>query len=814
MPGGEAGERVNARVDALRERATGAPENDGPSELRRDATRLWAALGLVVTIWLAAAGRWIISDTVVPWDSKNQFYAFFRFLASAIHSGASPFWNPYHYGGHPAVADPQSLIFAPLFVLWALVDEAPSLRAFDLLVYAHLLIGGLAMAAIGMRARWPIAACVMAAAIFMFGGAAAGRLQHTGIIVSYGFFPLALLLLQLALERRSPAIAAAFAVVASALFLGRNQVALLLSAVLVAVAIASVAVAEQPLRYLRSRAGVFVTIAIIGFALVAVPVLLTLQFAALSNRPEIPLDDALKGSLYPATLAQLMVADIFGSHAQYFGPGWQTIPDLAYTDDSFNYIFVGSIPILLLLWFGFAGGGAFRRGSRWVTAVLVAALLYALGRYTPAFSWAFEWVPGIDEFRRPVDANFVFVAALALLAGHLLADYVRAGMPRQRLTANLAAGGCALAMLGLGILFLERSGHIGFGLFEIVKTAPLPIGVIAMIASARTPRARTVVAAIVAMLAVADLMWWNVAFRLNAQSRSEYAALDHPDLADTEVLNVLDRAIDERRKAGERPRIEVVGLGGPWQNLAMVRGFEATNGYNPLRIGAYDRLVSPGEANWLIGMREFPPSFDSYDCALARALGLEFVVLDRPIEEVPHLARRPVADLLMPGPKAWIYRLRDPSPRIEFTRRIEVADTDATGAGGQLRASPSPDRVLIDDETPPLHRYDLTAGSISAGRARMVAWRPDRVEIETDSMLGGLLALHDIWYPGWVAEIDGVRAPILRADVLFRALETPPGQHRVIFRFAPFEIANLRAALKLVLHGRDSEGEFIGRNHD
>src|SRR5262249_50809177 len=155
------------------------------------------ALAIAALIWLAAASRWILSDAVVPWDSKNQFYAFFRFLAGAIHSGATPFWNPYHYGGHPAVADPQSLIFAPLFVLWPLVDESPPLRPSDLTVYAPLLIGGLAMAAIGWRARWPLAACVLAAALFMFGGAAAGRLQHTGIVICYGLFPLALLLLQL-----------------------------------------------------------------------------------------------------------------------------------------------------------------------------------------------------------------------------------------------------------------------------------------------------------------------------------------------------------------------------------------------------------------------------------------------------------------------------------------------------------------------------------------------------------------------------------------------------------------------------------------
>ena len=62
-----------------------------------------------------------------------------------------------------------------------------------------------------------------------------------------------------------------------------------------------------------------------------------------------------------------------------------------------------------------------------------------------------------------------------------------------------------------------------------------------------------------------------------------------------------------------------------------------------------------------------------------------------------------------------------------------------------------------------------------------------------------MLALHDIYYPGWVAEIDGERVPILRADVLFRGLEVPAGRHRVQFHFAPFALDNLRDALKFVL---------------
>ena len=393
-----------------------------------------AAGGVIGAVWLAAMSWRISIDVVAPWDSKNQFYAFFRFLAAAVHSGSTPFWNPYHYGGHPSIADPQSLIFAPAFVLWALFDAAPSMRAFDLIVYGHLLVGGLAICAIGWRAGWPPAACVLAAVIFMFGAGASSRLQHTGVILTYALFPLALLLLQLALQRRSIPIAVAFAFVAAALALGRNQIALLFCFVLLAVAVSEIVMADKPGRYLAERAPVFATIAIAGIVLVAAPALLTMQFAALSNRPHVVFERALEASLYPPNLATLVVPDIFGSHRfPPWGPNYETVPEVAAVDESFNYLFVGSVPIVLLLWLGVIGGGMWRRGRVLVSATLVLALLYMLGRYTPLFPWAFDWVPGVNFFRRPLDGSFVFLAALAILAGNLLTDYIRDGLPRRNI---------------------------------------------------------------------------------------------------------------------------------------------------------------------------------------------------------------------------------------------------------------------------------------------------------------------------------------------------------------------------------------------
>jgi uncharacterized membrane protein YfhO len=47
--------------------------------------------------------------------------------------------------------------------------------------------------------------------------------------------------------------------------------------------------------------------------------------------------------------------------------------------------------------------------------------------------------------------------------------------------------------------------------------------------------------------------------------------------------------------------------------------------------------------------------------------------------------------------------------------------------------------------------------------------------------------LNDVWHPWWTATVDGQPADILKANVLFRAVEVTPGRHRVRFEFKPVE---------------------------
>lgn len=754
---------------------------------------------LVTAIWAMALSRWIVDDVTVPWDAKNQFYAFFRFLAESLHAGTTVFWNPYHFGGHPSIADPQSLIFQPAFLAWAWLDPQPTMLAFDVIVFSHLLAGAIGIVGIGHRQGWPAAASATAAAIFMLGGPAAARLNHTGIIVCYGLLPCALLALDIALDKRSWIAGVAFAAIASVIVLGRNQVALLLCLLLAAAGAGHILRADRRWSWLKSRTALLAAIGAIATALSAVPLLLTLQLATLSNRPAASLAEALDSSLHPASLASLASANVFGAHVAnfgYWGPNYMTVPAVAATDDSFNYMFVGAVPVLCVMVLGLACGWLFKAGHRFWSVVLAASLAFSFGRYTPLFPWVFEYVPGFAYFRRPIDGIFVANIAIAMLTGGLLATYSRGGALKVGTGAAVAAAVAVAGVIAAAASVASVTGHTWRTLGDIgVALAIVTAGGGLLWAAARFQR-RMQATGVIAALAVGQLVAWNAACRLNAEAGSYYRVLEQASAEDVEALEVLTHELDVRHREGARPRVEIIGLGGAWQNLAMVQHLEVTNGYNPLRIGIYDRYVTPGEANAAADARKFPATFSNYDCALARALGLEYLVLDRPLEALKGLQRIPKAEALFAGPKIWIYRLAGAQPRVKFTSNVEITDLDATTVGGALRHEPRLELAMIDDDTPPRHILPAAlAGNAPGYRPRIASWKPGRIEIDVDTAVAGVVVLNDIYYPGWIAEIDGEAVPVLRADVLFRAVEVPAGRHRVVFRFAPLSLQNLGAAL-------------------
>lgn len=789
---------------------------------------LYACGGLALFV-VVAASIWGLTGAVVPWDSKNQFYPMFRFLAEAFQRNEIPLWNPYQFSGNPTAADPQSLLFTPTLGLFAWLDPHASLTAFDLLVFGHLAAGGFGVIALARRRGWAPAAAVLTALIYVFGGSASARLQHTGMIISYGWFPLAFWSLESMLARNDWRRGVLFGLCAGVMALGRDQVAFLFCLFLIANVLWHGVRAGRPLDYLKERWAPLLAAAMVGGGLLAIPALLTMQFLGDSNRPSIGYATAITGSLHPLNFITLLAPDFFGSIERsydYWGPGsWGmtgALPD--HTDRSMDYLFVGTLPVVLMLWHGLGGGRFFARGGRFFLGAFVFAILYALGRFTPFFSFAYDHLPGVRLYRRPADATFLFNVCMAFLSGFLLNRYIAEGLPRpfQRFPRRIGhalphiAGLTVVSLLIAGLHFVWLKGRLASST-EAMALPALWAGIcIVVLARSQSSQRRALAAAILVAATGVQLIERNIGSFLNSESARHYALLQNPNAEDKPALEFLEREIAVQRAAGNRPRIEILGLSGAWQNASMIYGFENTLGYNPLRIADYEQLVGPGENGFDVPSRNYPGTFQSYSGKLASLLGLQYLMLDEPLGKMPRRFPRPSATQVFASAKRYIYRLGRTAPRTYIAHAIMPADVQSVV---KMKALPDFDctrEALVDPAflalVPPAvaHIYRPPSGELgpvssevpcdaSAEKVAILNYEDNEVTLSVNAMRAGVVVLHDLFYPGWQVFVDGERKPLLRANLLFRGVETTPGKHIVKFVYRPFSLENLLAAA----HGVD-----------
>jgi len=779
------------------------------------------ALGLVLAVWSLAAAVWPLTGSVVPWDSKNQFYPTLRYLGAALSSGELPLWNPYHFGGHPSAADPQSLLFTPTMLLFGWLAPQSSMELFDLVVFSHFLPGALAFIPLFRRRGWHWSGAAAAALVFMLGGSASARLQHTGIILSYGFFPLALWLLEEALDRRSYRYGVLFAVSATLMVIGRDQVAFLCALTLIGAAAHRIWSSPRRFAYVRSRLGLLLTMALIGGILLAVPVILTMQFLATSTRPSFGFGVAAMGSLPPESLATVLFGNIFGSLRwtyDYWGPDWHSLSEGTWTDRATNYLFIGTIPALFLLWHGIAGGRIFAREFRFFLIVGLLALFYALGRYTPGFEVIFDHLPGVNLYRRPADATFLINIALALSSGYLVHRYVMEGTPiwgeaalgRLRIALPALAVSLVFAAIGSGIAFAIEGGHVLSALSEAGGSLVAAALVMALaVKLGGSAYRREALAAALVVLTGTELIGRHAASALNAEPAERYTVFTKLPPEQLQGLQILKRELAERHRQGEYPRVEILGLAGSWQNASMVLEIEDIIGYNPLRLADYERAIGPGENAEDPNLRQFPATFRGYECELAGLLGLDYLVLDRPVQKLPrHFPRLADAEVVYGTGKMWIYRLNTSGRRAYVAHHVQVVDSEAVVGADELPDFDRETEALIDQESMPLlkaHYAPLRPGMRKpASQVKIVSYRRNSVTLDVESAERGVLVLHDIYYPGWEARIDGERRPVLRANLLFRGVEVPAGKHRVEFEFRPLSLENLVAAASDLVETEDA----------
>lgn len=99
-------------------------------------------------------------------------------------------------------------------------------------------------------------------------------------------------------------------------------------------------------------------------------------------------------------------------------------------------------------------------------------------------------------------------------------------------------------------------------------------------------------------------------------------------------------------------------------------------------------------------------------------------------------------------------------------------------------------RVLISDvaslPNPPTDRVDNA--SIPKYGISVISYRPNETIWKVVTDRDGYMFNSDAYYPGWRAYIDNRPTDLYRANVAFRAVYVPQGEHTLVFRYEPLSI--------------------------
>jgi hypothetical protein len=186
---------------------------------------------------------------------------------------------------------------------------------------------------------------------------------------------------------------------------------------------------------------------------------------------------------------------------------------------------------------------------------------------------------------------------------------------------------------------------------------------------------------------------------------------------------------------------------------------------------------------------------------------------DMRLRPVPKSADAYPLTLLRSDSGAQIYEFRDPLPRVSVFHAISHAADEA----GALRLMTDPaldirHTAVVESDDPRLGGIrQPPSGTADAGRIDV--YTANRVQTTVTTSVPSLVMLNDTNFPGWRAAIDGVPAPIIATDDIFRGVIVGAGTHTIVYRYAPssFSFGAMLSSLSLAAIGAGAILPLVGR---
>lgn len=684
-------------------------------------------------------------------DQAAMDYPWYNYLASSLHSGHIPLWDPYSQGGRSFVGESATGAFSPIRWTATLLlskDGAISSRSMQVIfVFLHGLAAILMFALIRTMGLSRFAA--------LFGGLCfslagyAGNVLWFDMVESIIWLPLVFLFQLKAFQAESRSRRICYALI-SGLGIGMAELGgrmhiVILDALLVIAAGIYYGVSNREDSRKESRkekwlsAGLVVgVIGICSFAASALQLIPSIEWAREVNR-WIGAPVAVPGA------SKIPYA--------YLNQGYS--PRALF---SFLFPFIDSGPGELNPFFGvlpfcLAFIGVWKNwGNRWVrflTGVAVIGFLYSMGGYFFVHRIAYLVVPYIWLVRDP--SRFIYLThfAGAILAGFGL-DTVLSKTTRQE-SFGIFMKGLRWCVIGsaaiVGTLVLlrrpEASDLVVFSFISI-------LGSYLLLAAINRGRRTTgisflIVALTVCEIGVLDLYGLASLIEIRAQGA------DH-----TQRLEALRPVASFLKRQPGLFRVHVEAENAP--NLGDFYQVQATfGGMTATALKSFDKLV--------------------YQCGRLDLLNVKYLVRESKAagQAIFEADGWKVVESPSGYPRAWLVHQAVVQPSAGKAlenvcrREIDLLQT-----------------AIIDA---PLETKLDSINANQTEQVRVQSYEAGRIELEARANGRSMLVLSEMYFPGWVADLNGIPVKINKVDGALRGIIVPAGTSRVVLRYAPRSVA-------------------------
>ena len=708
-------------------------------------------------------------------DTVIQVWPEHLAVRNQVRKGHLPLWQPALLGGSPlmfnGMTSPLLPISWPAFLFSAV-------RGLNLTLWLHLFLAGAAFYALLIeRGRRPLAAAGGAVA-YMLNPLFMLWLFYGSAIPIMGLLPLAIVAMGRLVNSPRPWHPAAALALLTALYFYAGNLQFAIYALL-GQALAALWLLSRASDVRRIPAALWIAGATLAGVLAASVVILPfLELVANAARSA----NRYQGLnfLPPTFLIAWLFPGFFGDPSQgdFVGGFLYFRPSVSL------YGGIGSLAM------GLAVVGAIVRRRRLLGYGAVALLLVlAALRYDAIHAFARTLLPSFDSAEVIRVAVLVYFAAAVLVADGLdvLGEQVRA--TRAALTW--------LALLAITLLVLEvvsrATGadagrffaHLAYlrrrGAMLLDGRLAWPIGAGMLVAAAfwlgsRAPRwGRLVLPTLVVGLCLEALL---AARPLLCFAPASEVLPEPPTLATL-------------RQALARQPGRILGLAEPDTfpfytgdnlppNTASALGFEDLRGFRSLPPAPMFSLLAA--ASPMTSAAE--PVFQDADLPVFDLLNVRYVLSAHALDPGhfepagPSLWRN-----LRAGPRAFftpcVLVMREPETRLRLITHPRFNPVGAAVVGEEVPGIPA------CAAAPPSHPILVDYPS------------PTQAHLHLDAPSEGVVVLADAWYPGWIAQVDGVAQEPLRVDHALRGAVVPRGSHEITFTYQPTSLAD-GAALSLL----------------